>query len=216
MRLLSITAASIAASLALASCHPSDEGYPSTELPEASGNESSSSPPPHPAEIAHDLPRSATPLEVGTSAPAFRLSTSTETFSSANALRGGPLVLVFYIGDFCIYCRRQLEQIESRIQDFQAAHATVWAISADAPSTSAALARTLHLDFALPSDQDLTVIRAFGVESSGAGVALPSVFVLQPDGAGGRVTYRHVGANQADRASIDEILGAVRTAAAAH
>jgi peroxiredoxin len=216
MRLLSVTAAvsiAAAASLSVASCHVSDEGYPSTELPQTSGSEASSSPAPHPAEIAHDLPRSATPLEVGTTAPAFRLSTATETLSSANALRAGPLVLVFYIGDFCIYCRRQLEQIQSRIQDFQGAHATVWAISADAPSTSAALTRTLHLDFPLPSDQDLTVIRAFGVESSGASVALPSVFVIQPDG---HISYRHVGANQADRAGVDEILTAARAAAAAH
>lgn len=199
----------LAALLGAVSCHPSEEGNPSTDLPVAAGSEQSSAGP-SPAQIARDLPHAATPLDVGAAVPAFRLQTATETLQSDNALRSGPLVLVFYIGDFCIYCRRQLEQLESRAGDFRSAGATIWAISADTVSTSAALARSLHVSFPLPSDPDLNVVRAFGVESSGSGVALPSVFVVGRDG---RVAYRHVGANQADRAGVDEILQAVRSTA---
>ena len=197
----------------LASCQVSEQGNPSTELAAPSGGESSSASP-TPAQIAHDLPRSATPLEVGAAVPAFRLSTATETLDSTNALRSGPLVLVFYIGDFCIYCQRQLDSIQSHLDEFRRINATVWAISADAPSTSAALARAHHIEFPLPSDQELSVVRAFGVESAGSGVALPSVFVVaRGTTPTGTVSYRHVGANQADRAGVEEILAAARAAA---
>ncbi len=200
----------LALSALLGACHVSPEGNPATYVPPPTGNEGS--PRPTPAQIAQDLPRAAAPLEVGARAPAFHLQTATQTVESSNALRSGPLVLVFYIGDYCMFCRQQLTALQAHLGEFQAAGATVWAVSVDPVSTSAALATALHVSFPLPSDPDLHVVRAFGVETAGdAHVALPSVFVLAPDGAGGRVAYRHVGANQADRAGVDTLLQAVRS-----
>jgi peroxiredoxin len=140
------------------------------------------------------------------------LPSATQALDSRRALEGGPVVLVFFIGEFCAYCRRQLTAFEQRIGEFRAAGATVWAVSSDAAPALNAMRRDLALSFPVGSDGSLEAISAFGVESRGTGTALPAVFVLAPDGAGGRVVFAQVGNALEDRASLDEVLSAVRGA----
>ena len=209
-----------AALLALTSCRYDDT---TTTRGTATSAGSETQPPP-PAttsaagatEHANDPPGAAAPLARGAAAPPFHLNAGRVSLDSRSTVARGPLVVVFYIGDFCIYCRRQLESLQRRIGDFTAAGATVWAISADDVGASTALARDLSLTFPLGSDPSLRAISAFGVASRGTATALPAVFVLEPDGAGGRVVFQQVGADQADRAAIDAILAAVRSISRDH
>jgi peroxiredoxin len=53
------------------------------------------------------------------------------------------------------------------------------------------------------SDPKLEVIRAFGVEHVGKGIALPATFVVAPSG---RIVYRYVGASPADRPRPEAVL----------
>ena len=81
----------------------------------------------------------------------------------------------------------------------------------DPPATSAQLKRSLGLRYPLLSDEELRVIRAFGVEMQGQPIALPATFVLAA--RSGRVRYRHVGETVFDRPQRSALLAAVEDAA---
>jgi peroxiredoxin len=87
----------------------------------------------------------------------------------------------------------------------------VLAVSADTPRESRAMAEELSLPFALLSDPPLQVVRAYGVEQVGAGIALPSAFVIAP---GGRVIFSYVGRRATDRPPVRRLLDALRRARA--
>ncbi len=199
--------------LATAGCRAEvREGNP-TLVPAAEGAEARG---PQGTTLPAALPRATAPLPVGAAAPPVRFRTATQSLDARLALQSGPVVLVFFIGEFCAYCRRQLSAFEQRMPEFRAAGAQVWAVSSDGTEALSAMRRELALSFPLASDASLEGIGAFGVESRSAGTALPSVFVLAPAAPGGaelgRVVFAQVGANQEDRASIDEVLAAVRAA----
>ena len=56
------------------------------------------------------------------------------------------------------------------------------------------------------ADPDLSITRAYGVVEAGTSHPCPATFVLDENR---RVVYRHVGANAADRPTIDDVLGAL-------
>lgn len=188
-------------------------GFPTAGV---AGGETNPAPSARPRELPRELTRVGQPLRVGQSAAPVRIQSATQALDSRRALEGGPVVLVFFIGEFCSYCRRQLTAFEQRIGEFRAAGATVWAVSSDAAPALNAMRRDLALSYPVGSDGSLEAISAFGVESRGTGTALPAVFVLAPDGAGGRVVFAQVGNALEDRASLDEVLAAVRGARQAH
>lgn len=188
---------------------------PSGSLPITTGGERGA-PTPRPSASARVLPqaltRAGTPLQVGASAPPIRVQSATQALDSRRALEGGPVVLVFFIGEFCAYCRRQLAAFEQRAPAFREAGVSLWGISSDTMPALNDMRRELALSFPLASDASLSAIGSFGIESRGTGTALPAVYVLAPDGAGGRVVFAQVGGTLEDRASIDEVLAAARAA----
>lgn len=86
----------------------------------------------------------------------------------------------------------------------------LWAVSADSQEEAAALAKRLHLTYPLVSDPELRLIRAFGVEMQGREIAIPSTFVLAPQG--GRIVWRYIGETMFDRSDLRAILQAVERA----
>ena len=70
------------------------------------------------------------------------------------------------------------------------------AISADLPSDSQTLAADRALNFALVSDPNLKIIKAYGVAMRGDDIAVPSMFIVVP---GGEILYQHISGNMIDR-----------------
>lgn len=80
---------------------------------------------------------------------------------------------------------------------------TIVAVSADPPEESARLATNHPIRLTLLSDPDLEVTRRFGVAMDGRDIAVPSTFLVCPDG---RIAWRYVGETQFDRPKVDEVL----------
>ncbi len=84
------------------------------------------------------------------------------------------------------------------------------AISSEDAESGREWKEELGLPFPLLVDDDLSVIRAYGVyhekESKGREIARPSTFVLD---AAGRVAWCHVGARASDRPKPEEVLARV-------
>ena len=103
-------------------------------------------------------------LKTGDQAPRFELPDGDGMiWRSADFVRRGPLVLVFYRGRWCAYCNAQLaalEQIHSRIA---AAGASLVAISPQTQKHSYLTRDMHHLRFPVLSDGGNQVARRFGL-----------------------------------------------------
>ena len=115
------------------------------------------------------------------------------------------VIVVFYRGGWCPHCTKQLTQINESQGKFAKAGAKVIAISADSGPDATAMKDKLALTFDVYVDPDLKTIVKWGVEDHGNNIARPATFVVQ---AGGQVTFRKVGENPQDWATIDELLEA--------
>lgn len=79
----------------------------------------------------------------------------------------------------------------------------VAAISVDSQEDSAELSKSLELPFPLLEDKDLKVALQFGVAMEGRDIAVPSVFVVLPNGS---IFWKQVGESIADRPTNAQIL----------
>lgn len=154
------------------------------------------------------------PVATLAQAPDFSLpDESGKPVSLTELRRRGPVLLVFYRGHWCPYCRDQLRELARANDRFLAKGAQIVGISADAPEDSRELARKLDVKFPLLSDPQLKVISAYGVAMQGEDIAVPSVFLVRDDG---RVVWQKVGDTMADRPTAEgllEILDQTRVAA---
>ena len=153
----------------------------------------------------------ATGLTVGAMAPAFELATADgKSMSLDEARADGPSFVVFYRGDWCPICRKQLRGLDARRDELQARGADVIAISVDDPETNAALVDRLDLSFPVLSDAELATVRSFGVEDVPNDISKPAAFLVDADGT---ILFSKVGESATDRADLDQVLRILDTRA---
>lgn len=80
---------------------------------------------------------------------------------------------------------------------------SVASISVDEREDSAELSKSLNLPFPLLEDKDLRVALQWGVAMEGRDIAVPSVFVVLPNGT---IFWKQIGESIADRPSNAQIL----------
>ncbi|WP_262269444.1 peroxiredoxin-like family protein [Microvirga yunnanensis] len=112
--------------------------------------------------VASGLGERAT--QAGEQAPAFRLCDGYgRAFSSREALRRGPIVVVFYRGIWCPYCNLDLRAIELVSRDIRNLGASLVAVSQQTPDNSLETQRRNELSFASLVDAGGKVAHAFGL-----------------------------------------------------
>ena len=142
-------------------------------------------------------------------APDFELfDQSAKRFRLSENLCIGGVVVVFYRGHWCPYCRRYLCKLQANLARLTAGGAKVVAISPEPPPTSLFLANELGLQFPLLSDGDGRVIESYGTRNGflGTGSVLPhaSVFVINQDRS---IRFRSIDRNYKKRTTVRTILG---------
>lgn len=141
-------------------------------------------------------------------------------------LREGPVVLIFYRGEWCPYCNLQLRTFQAHREQFDAYGARLAAISPQTPDHSLSMAERNELGFHVLSDVGAHVIERYGLkyevdadtrrllEAAGsdlgahngeAGWVLPAAatFVIA---SGGDVRYANVRGNWTERAEPTDVL----------
>lgn len=141
-----------------------------------------------------DLATSA--LAVGAKAPAIKTSLPAHDL----------LVVFFYRGDWCAYCRAQLRELQAHAADFAARKAVIVAISVDSPETSEHLAEGEKLGFPLVADPGHRVVAAYGVFDSETEIAWPSIFIVD---AAGTIAWRWLASDFKQRITTTEVLAAI-------
>lgn len=103
-------------------------------------------------------------LKVGDKAPAFILSDPDgQPISSAELLIKGALVVSFYRGVWCPYCKMELQALQAALREFEKLGANLVAISPQTPVNSRKAMRQDELGFPILSDPRNDVAAAFGV-----------------------------------------------------
>jgi peroxiredoxin len=107
----------------------------------------------------------ASGLEVGATAPDFTLPDALgKPVTLSHLLKDGPVVVTFYRGEWCPYCNVQLRALQVALPEFQELGASLVAISPQAPDHSLSLTEKHELTFAVLSDADQEVIRAYHLQ----------------------------------------------------
>jgi peroxiredoxin len=133
--------------------------------------------PPAPCESRRTLP-------TGTLAPDFRLLITPGHFLSLRELRGRPVVLVFYVGDWNPVCADQLGLYQEILPELQRFNAELIGISVDSIWSHLAFADHRKLEFPLLADFEPkgAVARAYGVYREQDGASERALFVIDAEG----------------------------------
>jgi peroxiredoxin len=171
--------------------------------------------------------------QVGDQAPDFALTDQRggEVYLSA-LLRKGPVVLIFYRGEWCPYCNLQLRTFQAHLDQIAALGAQLVAVSPQTPDHSLSMAEKNDLGFLVLSDVGANVIDRYGLKydvdaetsalfeavgndvgahNGPGGWVLPATatFVIGVDGA---VCYANVHGNWTERAEPADVLAVLGSA----
>lgn len=175
------------------------------------------------------------PYKVGEKLPNFTLPGLTrdgeETEVSLDAmLADGPVIVTFFRGSWCPYCRGELRSIETRLKKIESLGASVLAISPEEPSETIKLEEKLDIGFTLATDHDNVVARRLGLlfvmsdemietykkykldvpESNGTDsweLPIPATYVIDTDHT---IRYAFDDIDYSKRADYDKVLSVLK------
>ncbi len=161
-----------------------------------------------------DMPSTAPPttlLSRPLPAPDFVLPDHRgQQFDLLHQLTQAPLILVFFRGHWCPFCRRYLSKLQSHLPELESYGPRLAAISPESPHTCAHLSSELQLTFPLLSDENLTVIDQYGVRNrnatSSAMLPHPAVFLIDQLA---QIRFRSIDRNYKKRTPIRRIRLAI-------
>ncbi|MEO8770827.1 MAG: peroxiredoxin-like family protein [Ferruginibacter sp.] len=142
------------------------------------------------------------------------------------ALKKGPVVVVFYRGQWCPYCNRELKMLEDSLSFFQAKGATVIAVTPEIQKNIEKTIEKTKATYSILYDDGLSIMKSYDVaftldssmigkfkgygidlnESNGANgnnLPVPAVYVINKEGM---IVYRHFDPDYTKRATVKEIL----------
>jgi peroxiredoxin len=144
---------------------------------------------------------------VGSKAPDFELPDQQGyPWCLSGELETGPVVLIFYRGDWCSYCNGQLVSYARNFEEFEGRGAQVAGISVDPPDNNARMVGKLLLPFPLLSDPRGDLIKRYGFWDEEEGVARPSIVVVDRSR---EIRYFYSGSDFADRPGDAEVFAAL-------
>jgi len=172
-------------------------------------------------------------LSVGDDAPGFQLPDATgRPHRLSELLRDGPVVLVFYRGEWCPYCNLTLRTWQERLGDLTSAGGRLVAVSPQQPSNALSISEKHQLAFPVLSDETQDVIRSYrlhydvppalkDVYGNAWGLDLtqqtadgswslpvPGTFVVDRDQ---RIRFAFASADYRIRAEPDDVVAALRS-----
>lgn len=166
-------------------------------------------------------------LKVGDQAPAFTgRDQNGKTLELKELVNQGPVVLVFYRGEWCPYCNKQLSALTDSIPFLTARGARVIAVSPENAANVSKTVKKTQAAYSIISDENTQIMTAYKVAftldeattakykgygidlserngTNGNNLPVPSVYIIDRNG---KIIYRHVDADYTKRASVKDIL----------
>ena len=175
--------------------------------------------------FAQDTPAG---LQVNDTAPSFTASDQDNNkINLDEQLKKGTVVLVFYRGQWCPYCNRQLKKLEDSLSLITGKGATLIAVTPEKPENIAKTIEKTKATYPILYDEGLNIMKSYDVAYTvddntvqkykgygidftevngalnGAHLPVPAVFVISKDR---RIVFRHFDKDYTKRVSVAEIL----------
>lgn len=168
-----------------------------------------------------------TGLKTGDKAPMFNgVDQNGQNFSLESALKKGDVVLMFYRGQWCPYCNKQMSQMNDSLTMITSKGATVIAISPEVQENVKKTIEKTKASFPVISDVKMQIMKDykvnfavpqatqdryknFGIDfnvvngENGANLPVPATYVIGKDG---KIKYAFFNPDYRKRASIKEIV----------
>jgi peroxiredoxin len=173
---------------------------------------------------AQDAPKG---LQVNDDAPSFTAKDqSGKNFSLSDQLKNGPVVLVFYRGQWCPYCNKQLKKLEDSLSLITAKGASLVTVTPEKPGNITKTVEKTKASYPILYDEGLKIMKSYDVAfavdastvkkykgygidftqangSNGANLPVPAIYIISKEG---KIIFRHFDKDYTKRASIAEIL----------
>ncbi|MBK8142911.1 MAG: AhpC/TSA family protein [Chitinophagaceae bacterium] len=141
-------------------------------------------------------------------------------------LKKGKVVLVFYRGQWCPYCNKELSRLQDSLQFIRDKGAEVVAVSPEKPENVALTVEKTKAEYSILYDEGLKIMKAYDVEfemeentvtryrnagldieknngANGRYLPVPAVFIIDKEST---VTYRFFEPDYKKRPSVKELL----------
>jgi len=127
-------------------------------------------------------------INVGESAPMFKaIDADSNQFFLGDAIKNGPVVIIFYRGFWCPVCNKHLGSIQDSLKLIEAAGAKVIAVSPEKPEYLDKMAEKTKAEFTLLYDEDYKIAEAYDVNFNPSSMQLFTYNVI----LGGKLKNTH-------------------------
>jgi peroxiredoxin len=168
-----------------------------------------------------------TGLKVNDAAPEFNAADQTgKLFNLKDELKKGAVVLIFYRGQWCPYCNRELKALEDSLSLIMDKGATLVAVSPEMPVNISKTIEKTKATFPILFDEGLKIMKSYDVAfavdnntiekyknygidftqangANGANLPVPAVYIINK---AGKIIYKYFDKDYRNRASVAEIL----------
>ncbi len=165
-------------------------------------------------------------LQVNDKAPEFTAKDQNgKVISLKDKLKDGKVVLIFYRGQWCPYCNKELTHMEDSLSLMTSKGATVIAITPEQPANVEKTIGKTKATYSILTDDKLKIMKdydvayavapaviekykSYGIDFSsangdnGANLPVPAVYIIDKKG---NITYRYFDADYTKRPSVLEI-----------
>jgi peroxiredoxin len=166
-------------------------------------------------------------LNVNDKAPAFKAKDQNgKKISLSKELKNGSVVVLFYRGQWCPFCNKQIAALQDSLSLLTAKGATVIGVSPEKPENISKTIEKTKATFSIVHDKGLKIMKAydvaFGVDAptvekykgygidfeqangtNGANLPVPAVYIINKEG---KITYRFFDTDYRKRPSVAELL----------
>ena len=173
---------------------------------------------------AQDKPKG---LNVNDKAPEFVAKNQAgKTISLKEQLKSGAVVLIFYRGQWCPYCNKQLKRLEDSLSLITAKGATLIAVTPEKQENISKTIEKTKATYAILFDDGLKIMKSYDVAykvddktvekykgygidfneangANGASLPVPAVYVINKEGT---IVYKYFDVDYRNRASVQDIL----------
>jgi len=141
-------------------------------------------------------------------------------------LKKGKVVLVFYRGEWCPYCNKNLKRLEDSLQLIRDKGAMVIAVTPEQPESIAKTIEKTKAEYSILHDVDLKIMKAYEVDfevpgntvtryrnggikldeingKNGNYLPVPATYIIDKEG---NITYRFFNPDYKKRPAVKEIL----------
>jgi len=113
------------------------------------------------------------------------------------------LLLIFFRGEWCHYCRQQLKAINTNLQWFSDRSVKVVAVSADTNLFTSILQDILGAKFEILADEQWKAFSQYGLKQpEDPKDIMPALFIVNPKH---EIVFTHIGKSYRDRPSLTKI-----------